>query len=205
MKPARYVYFVKPVGADGPIKIGCSEVPLARLRSLADWSPFPLEIMVAIPGDYGLERRLHNRFFSQRSHREWFHASPELAAFIEKLKQGVPVGEAVDLDAVTGRMGPTRTNTPERSACLSFEARLRHQERALGTDRHYFTAPEDVRRILNSLQTYDRATGRSVYRPATAAEAARVEEVIADPAAHLVQQPRFRSTPKAAPASTEAA
>lgn len=35
-----HVYFIKPIGMDGPIKIGCSDKPARRLITLAAWSPF---------------------------------------------------------------------------------------------------------------------------------------------------------------------
>lgn len=57
MKPASFVYFVKPVGQDGPVKIGFSETPIDRLSTLMTWSPIPLEIAIAIPGDRELEGR----------------------------------------------------------------------------------------------------------------------------------------------------
>lgn len=53
MTRAMTVYFVKPVGMDGPIKIGCTTTPAARIESLTIWSPFPLEVLVTIPVVFG--------------------------------------------------------------------------------------------------------------------------------------------------------
>ena len=53
MRQQRYVYFIKPVGMEGPIKIGCSIMPTERLEGLAVWSPFPLEIVAAIQAESG--------------------------------------------------------------------------------------------------------------------------------------------------------
>jgi hypothetical protein len=58
----RYVYFIKPVGMDGPIKIGCSNIPEHRLVSLSMWSPFPLEIIGKTPGNLKDEGFLHRCF-----------------------------------------------------------------------------------------------------------------------------------------------
>lgn len=57
-----FVYFLKPVGMDGPIKIGCSEYPQRRLLNLMAWSPFPLELLAQIDGDESVERRFHAAF-----------------------------------------------------------------------------------------------------------------------------------------------
>ena len=43
-----YVYFIKPIGMDGPIKIGCSVSPDRRRETLEWWCPFPLEILAEI-------------------------------------------------------------------------------------------------------------------------------------------------------------
>lgn len=204
----RYVYFIRPIGMDGPIKIGCSEVPVMRLHSLSEWSPFALEVVVTVPGDFALERRLHNRFYEYRSHREWFHPGPDLLACIERLKAGVSVERATDLNAPTGQMRPTWTKSPERSACISYAARLRLAARKLGKGAGfaYFTEPDDVKRIVDSARSFDRRMGRSSYRAFTAAELQRLEEVLAEPEAHFVRKPMSRAghfLPAAA--STEAA
>ncbi|MED5538666.1 MAG: GIY-YIG nuclease family protein [Pseudomonadota bacterium] len=83
------VYFIRPVGMDGPIKIGCSNLPDKRLKAMSYWSPVPLEILATINGDEKLEQRFHAAFESDRSHGEWFAASAELLAAIEQIKAGV--------------------------------------------------------------------------------------------------------------------
>ena len=84
----RRVYFIRPVGAEGPVKIGCSFAPEGRLSSLMTWSPFPLEIVASVAGDLNLERRFHHRFAHLYSHREWFRAAPELSATIAAIQAG---------------------------------------------------------------------------------------------------------------------
>jgi len=78
------VYFFKPCGLDGPIKIGCSECPQARLETFAAWSPFPLELIGSVPGTMQDELYLHRCFYPLRSHGEWFRSSPELRAAIDR-------------------------------------------------------------------------------------------------------------------------
>lgn len=77
-----YVYFLRPVGAIGPIKIGFSRDPIARLRSLLAWSPVPLEVIVSVSAPKGAEPWAHKKFASCRLHSEWFAATPELLAFV---------------------------------------------------------------------------------------------------------------------------
>lgn len=92
-----FVYFLKPVGLPGPVKIGCSKVPRGRLEQMATWSPVPLEIVVCIPGDYHLERNLHECFADIHSHREWFNTDDRLTRLIDDLKCGVAVANAINL------------------------------------------------------------------------------------------------------------
>lgn len=82
------VYFIKPIGMDGPIKIGCSISPDTRRRALATWSPFALEIVAEIDGDFDLERRFHALFAETHQRREWFGWSKRLAAVISAINDG---------------------------------------------------------------------------------------------------------------------
>lgn len=91
MRPRRFparVYFIKPVGMEGPVKIGCSALPERRLIDLTIWSPFPLEIVASLPGNEDLEWRFHAAFASDRSHSEWFHGSARLTAVMAAVANG---------------------------------------------------------------------------------------------------------------------
>lgn len=88
MSEASFVYFIRPVGMEGPVKIGSSGMPEARLRPLMAISPFPLEIAARIYGRKDLEIRFHAKFVDQRSHLEWFHPSAELTATIDAINAG---------------------------------------------------------------------------------------------------------------------
>jgi len=88
-----YIYFLRPVGALGPIKIGCSDIPMERLRTFARWSPAPLEIAAIVPGSLSIESWLHNRFRDAHSHLEWYRPTPELVALVR---------EAAETDAIPG-------------------------------------------------------------------------------------------------------
>ena len=75
------VYFAQST-AGGPIKIGYSASPEARVASLECGSPFPLRVLKTIPGDAKVERSLHDRFAAHRLRGEWFAPHPDLLAFI---------------------------------------------------------------------------------------------------------------------------
>lgn len=100
-----YVYFIKPVGLLGPIKIGHSVRPKERLGAMMQWSPIPLELVLTFDAPFSMERNIHECFADAHSHREWFHATPRLVAAITAMQSGVPVHEAVDL---THRLGSIR-------------------------------------------------------------------------------------------------
>ena len=82
------VYFVRPVGQLGPVKIGCSVYPKARLQQLAHWSPFELEVVAEMDGDRSIEARLHRKFLDSQNRLEWFNWTPELETVIEQVKAG---------------------------------------------------------------------------------------------------------------------
>ena len=96
------VYFMRPVGQLGPVKIGHSKHPYNRVSHFMTYSPVPLEIVVEIDGTRELEWNLHDCFFDIHSHREWFFESPRITELIEKLRSGVPVEQAIDLNDTKG-------------------------------------------------------------------------------------------------------
>lgn len=78
-----HVYYI---GAEGipVVKIGTSINPSARLATLQTSSPVRLHIWATCTGGRELEHRLHRRFAAHRHHGEWFHAAPEVIAFMEQ-------------------------------------------------------------------------------------------------------------------------
>lgn len=85
--PARFIYFVKPVAMDGPVKIGCTVEPKERLAALLVWCPFELEILATAPGGYAEEKRLHQMFAADLLRAEWFRTTRELLAVIEGVRR----------------------------------------------------------------------------------------------------------------------
>lgn len=121
------IYFIKPIGLSGPIKIGCSAAPKNRLQSLSVWSPFPLEILISIDGTRKLETNIHACLARSHSHREWFHSTDEVVSLIEKLRAGFPIEKAIDLSLQHGSIRPKgRSGWTETSRLkASYSRRIR--------------------------------------------------------------------------------
>lgn len=67
-----YVYFVKADGPESPVKIGLSNDPDTRVKTLQAASPERLYVIATMPGDAWVEKRLHERFAEGRLGGEWF-------------------------------------------------------------------------------------------------------------------------------------
>lgn len=83
---ASRVYFVQAADG-GPVKIGRSADPLARVASLQTANPDHLRILATMPGGSAVERALHRTFEAHRVRPdgEWFHPAPEVLAFVREL------------------------------------------------------------------------------------------------------------------------
>lgn len=106
------VYFLRPIGMDGPIKIGFSDQPERRLKEMAMWSPFPLEIIAVVPGGKYLEGRLHAAFADVRLHWEWFKPIPDLKLAIRRLAAGMSARQAFDRHRILRRNLPPSRALP---------------------------------------------------------------------------------------------
>jgi len=81
-----WVYFVQAT-TGGPVKIGRSSSPQARVASLQTANAAELRIVAMVPGGATVERAMHATFAAERVRPggEWFHPSPTLAAFVREL------------------------------------------------------------------------------------------------------------------------
>lgn len=96
--PRPCIYFVKPIGLVGPIKVGFTIDVRGRLAQCLKWSPYPLEIIATYPvtGESVrarglcsvLERRFHLRYADHFLHHEWFETHPLILADIEAINAG---------------------------------------------------------------------------------------------------------------------
>lgn len=136
------VYFIKPVGFDGPIKIGTSTAPELRRMELEKWSPFPLEPVLIIEGaDACVERQFHALFRELHERGEWFTNSQLIQAVIREIQAG-----EFDWDSLPqprklqnrGREGWT----PEQKQRASYAQRIWRL-----TDRCGFSFPYDLRSV----------------------------------------------------------
>lgn len=83
-----FVYIIE--AENGVVKIGCSMFPKERVNNCISHSPIPVRLIAQWPGDTSDERAFHRQFRNYRSHREWFRAVGDLAAFVES-KRGTGV------------------------------------------------------------------------------------------------------------------
>jgi hypothetical protein len=130
----KFVYFLRPVGMEGPIKIGCSARPEGRANALSTWSPFPLEIIAQIDGDFDLERRFHALFIDTHQRREWFDWSDKMREVVDAINAC-----AFDINALPDGCGVAsyirgqkRPRTPEQCKDLSYSLRVGHLSRRSG-------------------------------------------------------------------------
>lgn len=182
------IYFVKPVGMDGPVKIGITKNVEKRLMALSVWSPFPLEIIVWVPGTLEDEKLLHSTFADSHSHREWFAVTPELTDAIEKIKRGTPIVEAINPPAEQRSIRKRRVApvSAERLLWRQYGKKLRHtarhaQEAAKaesGKAVEFRYIPDDAEEIMRLWRRDDHIAPAAL---------ARLDEVIADPVAHCVE------------------
>lgn len=184
-----YIYFIKPVGMDGPIKIGCSATTDQRLCDLAMWSPFPLEVMGKTPGTLKDEGFLHRCFSEYHSHHEWFYFTPALGETIKKIL-------ASSLDEVRGSLTPKKSirrgrqkraeRTENQKLEASFASRIGAVQRRLRKDNEkgIWYAPADVRQIMRRWHGWPYRKTAGV--PPTNVELARLEEYLAAPLVHSV-------------------
>lgn len=101
-----HLYFI---GADvGPIKIGCSHNPKARLKDLQTASPYKLRLL-AILEDGGHEEAAYHRWFAaDRLHGEWFQPSEKLLAEIADINRN----QRIDFPPQKGRLVLVASRVP---------------------------------------------------------------------------------------------
>jgi len=104
------VYFVQAGITGRPIKIGYAQQMASRMVSLQLSSPEPLEVLLTVAGDRGLEKTLHHKFAHLRIHQEWFLAKAELLETILE-------------------MGRTHSAVPERSKGALYVGEHRSHKR----------------------------------------------------------------------------
>lgn len=138
------VYFIKPIGMDGPIKIGSSQSPNNRCKSLDTWSPFPLEIVAQIDGCLDLEWRFHARFQTSHERREWFTWSRELQDVIDSINAGTFDVSSLPEARRTDGVG-TYKRTDATRKMLSYSLRITQTVKRTG-----YSCPIDHRGMIEA-------------------------------------------------------
>lgn len=207
MSKPKKVYFIKPVGMDGPIKIGCSDRPASRLITLSAWSPFELEIIGSVSGSFSDEGKLHRRFSDLHTRKEWFMSSPLLRQTIERILAGTSISDAcrdlVEKKPIKGQKRPAKTE--DRKLFINYGARIRKSVCGLMGKKGNFRSPSDVQQIMHNWRC-DRGVGHLPVIP-TPEQFARLEEFLSDPKKHAVfhEWPKHQKTPICIPHVAEAA
>ena len=75
------IYFIQQ-GNNGPIKIGKSNDPKKRLRSLQTASPHELCLLKTLPENFIKESEIHEKFKEYRIEGEWFEPASEVLEYI---------------------------------------------------------------------------------------------------------------------------
>lgn len=174
------VYFLRPIGMAGPVKIGCSEYPALRAKTMTTWSPWPLEVAANVPGDHALEHRLHAHFSYCHSHGEWFFASAELIGLIEELRHGSRIEDAVDLTVVglSPLKGKKKNIAPETRERMRYYQRMNGRLRS--ASKHFgvhVTMPSAIGEIMRRWSGHWADQAGTGIRP-TAEEFAMLEAFI---------------------------
>lgn len=175
------VYFIKPAGLDGPIKIGWSKAPRDRLHALGVWSPLPLEIIGQVDGDRADELFVHTCFAHLHSHHEWFRSAPELRDGIVMILEAnnarviaekyPPRGDIQTLASKMRRYHPNERLRTSYAHRIYWANKRLNQKDGLGS----YSAPSHIENILSGW--------RGHTAPSTV-EIAKLDAYLADPAAH---------------------
>lgn len=164
----RTVYFIRPIGMDGPVKIGCSISPTGRRETLETWSPYPLEIIAEIAGDFLIERRFHAHFADTYQRREWFGWSERIEQVVAAINAGTfDTGTLPDPTTIKKTYLKRKPWGEFSRKTASLVHRLRHAKRRSGL------VPLDKTLCIHK-----------AIRENNADALAKIEAFIADPASH---------------------
>lgn len=170
-----YVYFIKPVGEAGPIKVGYSVYPPERLAAFQSWSPVELELIASVAGSLKLEAAIHSHFADYQIRGEWFEPVDALRKLAYQARDGLAIDHAFDLSGPVRRLN--RRKAKQNPVALSVGLYKRRVESArqfastvAGRVVH---VPDEVSEILRDAGGY-----RKEYRPLTDAEKSRLERFI---------------------------
>jgi hypothetical protein len=161
----KHIYFLRPVGSLGPVKIGCSKTPVKRLRGVEIWSPQLLEIAASAPGDHREEGILHQMFGPLRRHGEWFEYSErlgEVIAFVQRTGNLPPLDYSLDTYAAKRKNSNARSAMKRRGDPRVVTSKAVLTARIQSAERRVYTfwglavmRPAEVQEIVESYHGFD--------------------------------------------------
>lgn len=164
MRREKHIYFLRPVGALGPIKIGCSVAPTTRLRDFEIWSPHLLELVATAPGEHREEGILHQMFGDQRRHGEWFEYSEQLGdlvAYVQRTGKLPPLDYSLcsyaqkRADPAARSKMPRRSDPKRRKTKSALTKMIQTAERrAWGFHGHSAMRPDEIVEIMRNYQGF---------------------------------------------------
>lgn len=95
--------FVYMIASGYFIKIGHSNDPTSRLRSISTATPDDCEVLFCIPGDVKFERSLHDEFSACHYKKEWFFLCGKLKRFVTEFKAVLEVADTKSPTEITVR------------------------------------------------------------------------------------------------------
>lgn len=192
-----YIYLMR-AEVGGPIKIGCSSMPERRLREMSVWSPFRLLVLARLPGSRTIEAKLHAYFTAEHDHGEWFTASKRVLEFTDAMMSGASLSDALpDLDEATkNTKRPAGMKDQHARLRQSYACRLMHAVvKVTGSNSAYRShLPIDVQAMMVSWGHYGAL--KHLATGPTPEHCARMDEILANPEAHVLRAP-FKYTPPA--------
>ena len=79
------VYIIK---IEKYVKIGFTENPIKRIKSIQGGLPSDLDVLLLIEGTMELEKKLHYQFKEDRNRGEWFFFSQDIKDYISLMMNG---------------------------------------------------------------------------------------------------------------------
>lgn len=90
------IYFIRPVGLPGPVKVGFTKRDAAtRMKDMQCGSPLELEVWAFFPGDTSDEYAIHYHLIDSHSHGEWFFYTDKMENLVENLKNDINILQAM--------------------------------------------------------------------------------------------------------------
>lgn len=119
------VYLIQSGGRGGPLKIGTSENPCARLSQLQTGHAARLRLLATLAGGHDREASLLRRFAEHHTVGEWFKPAREIVEYFA----GALIEEFEEVAAIRSTMVVARATAPRATADDARKALLELEHR----------------------------------------------------------------------------